>query len=53
MRTATTSIAEMLQRLSTELDAELQEVDMLSADLNAELQKVERIADPALDKSQQ
>ena len=53
VRTATETIEEMVQRFSTELDAELQEVDMLSADLDAELQKVERIADPALEELQQ
>ena len=40
VRTDTESIDEMLQRLSAELDAELQEVDMLSGKLDTELQEV-------------
>ena len=38
----------MLQRLSAELDAELQEVDMLSGKLDAELQELDMDADATL-----
>ena len=53
VRTDTELIGEILQRLSVELDAELQEVDMLSEKLDAELQEVDMEADPALEELQQ
>ena len=52
VRTATESIEETLQRLSAELDAELQEVDMLSAELAARLQVVDMDADATLEELQ-
>ena len=53
VRTDTESIDEMLQRLSVELDAELQEEDMLSGKLDTKLQEVDTEADPALEELQQ
>ena len=52
VRTDTESIVEMLQRLSAELDAELQEVDMLSGKLDPVLQKVDMGTGPTLEDLQ-
>ena len=53
VQTATESIEEMVQRFLTELDTELQEVDMLSAGLAAKLQVVDMYADATLEELQQ
>ena len=53
MRTATESIEETRQRLSAELDAEVQEVDMPSGKLDTELQEVDMDADATLEELQQ